>query len=48
MSFKKFSSAQGASSEDKPVDKFRDAPAADHPPAPPKKTQAEAVPARKP
>jgi hypothetical protein len=47
MSFKKFSSSQGAPLKNKPDDKSKDAPAVDQPPAQPEKTAAEVASAPK-
>jgi len=47
MSFKEWSSAQDASSSDKPDDKSKAAPAVDKPATQPDKTPAEVAPAPK-
>ncbi len=47
MSFKKFSSAQGASTEENPDDKSTDVPAADQPATQPDEKPAEDAPAPK-
>ncbi len=47
MSFKEFSSALNAPAKKKPDDKSKGAPAADHKPARPEKTPADAAPAPK-
>ena len=48
MSFKKFSSAQGAPGKDSSDDKAKDVPATDQPATEPDKTPAEVAPAPKP
>lgn len=47
MSFKEFSSAQGAPGKNSPGDKPKDAPATDEPAARPDKAPAEVAPAPK-